>query len=138
MHKHFCAILIFILHSSSVLAEPRFVGYFEAKPDFGGAVNRICITQLPNNYLDVVIATAYCPSKECMNARIDGLWFQSQLNAKSVSYSSPSCKLKVLFTNSGAKITHSTSCRDDGHPYLYAKGAYRYVKAEFNEDRCGP
>ena len=121
-----------------MLAEPHFVGYFEAKPDFGGAVNRICIKQLPDSYLDVAIATSYCPSKECMNARIDGLWFQSKLNTKSINYSSPSCKLKVQFTKSGAKITHSANCRDEDHPYLYANGSYKYIKSEFNQDRCGP
>jgi hypothetical protein len=138
MHKYFLIFLIFILHPSSVLAEPHFVGYFEAKPDFGGAVNRICIKQLPDNYLDVVIATTYCPSKYCMNARLDGLWFQSQLNAKTITYSSPNCKLKMLFTKSGAKITHSATCRDEDHPYLYANGSYKYIQPEFSQDGCEP
>lgn len=137
MFKHFLLILVFIFHSTSLLAKPHFVGYFEAKPDFGGAVNLMCIEQIHNNYLNVTIVTTYCNNKECMSPRSDELWFQSQLNKKHIIYRERNCSLKVLFTEFGAKITHSASCRDDDHPYLYANGSYKYIEPEFDKERCG-
>ena len=96
--KEITIAIICTLVSSHAMASPNVVGYFEAKPDIGGARNRFCVKELKDNRLEVQIATAYCPSKECMNARLDGMLFKAILKSNSVSYTNPAgCKLKILF-----------------------------------------
>ncbi|MGZ5859060.1 MAG: hypothetical protein ACXWJK_17660 [Burkholderiaceae bacterium] len=121
------------------LANPKVTGYFEGAPGFGGARNRMCIKELPDKRLDVNIASGYCPSKECMNFRPDGLWFQAKLKSNVLHYTNKTgCKLDVLFSGNGATVIQKSQCIDDSHPYLYADGSYKFVKAEVDENDCAP
>lgn len=139
MRKHVVTLLLATPLAVIALASPAVSGYFEASPGVGGARNRMCIKPLSDKRLDINIASGYCPSEECLNFRPDGLWFQAVLKSKRVHYTNKSgCKLTVLFREPGATVIHTSQCRDDGHPYLYANGACRFIKSEVGVEDCGP
>lgn len=122
-------------------AAHRTIGYFETKPALGGERNRICIKGLPDKRLDIYIATAYCPfpSGDCSNVRIDGLWFQASLKANSVHYKDASgCEVAIQFKSNGAEVIQNTQCSNSEHPYLYANGFYKFIKAEVKDEDCAP
>ncbi|MBL0244957.1 MAG: hypothetical protein IPQ22_13520 [Rhodoferax sp.] len=114
------------------------MGYYEAQPDFGGAMNRFCIEKARDGEFSVAIATAYCPSsKECMNARIDGIQFWAKLKNNQLTYSEGSgCSLKVKFGKNGATIFQSETWCGDEHPYLYAAGKYKRISSEPDRHSC--
>lgn len=125
--------------SSAVQASPQTFGYFEGEVGLGGAKNRLCVSRITGGRLDVTLSTAYCPSKECLNARIDGYSFQSQLKHAEASYEDRSrCKISIQFSESGARVSQSDECRNDEHPYLYAAGFYNFVRPDLQQDDCGP
>jgi hypothetical protein len=115
----------------------EIVGYYEAQPDVGGARNRFCIEQGANGLFNVAVATAYCPSKECLNARIGGIQFQSRFKNNRISYTpKPECTLVIHFTKDGARIAQKkTSCDGENH-YLYAEGLYKHVSSEPDRSSC--
>lgn len=138
MNKLLLGAILNLIFLSTTFAHP-VVGYFEAKATSGGAKNRMCVTELPDKRLDIYIATSYCPSKECYNARIDNLNFQSRLRANNVLYKdAQSCLVKVQFDKGGAQVHQSAQCVTDDHPYLEASGYYKFVKAEVSDSDCGP
>lgn len=113
------------------------VGYYEAKPDFGGARNRFCVEKEASGEFSVAIATAYCPSKECMNARIDGIQFRAKLQNQKITYFQKSdCSLTINFTKTGANISQSKGSCSEDHPYLYAEGKYSHVSSEPDRSSC--
>lgn len=64
--------------ASAAMAQ-SVTGYYETKPDAGGARNRMCITSGPRSDLAIDIETAYCPgpAPERYNARIDAIQFNA-------------------------------------------------------------
>ncbi|WP_405126806.1 hypothetical protein [Ralstonia pseudosolanacearum] len=49
------------LTSASAAMAQSVAGYYETRPDAGGARNRMCIASGPGNTLAVDIESAYCP-----------------------------------------------------------------------------
>lgn len=139
MHKHVVALLVSAPLVVIASAGPNVTGYFEASPGVGGARNRMCIKRMADKRLDIYVASGYCPSEECLNFRPESLWFQASLKSNRVHYTNNfGCNLTVLFHERLARVIHTSQCRDDEHPYLYANGAYRFVKSEIREEDCGP
>ena len=137
MVKIFLRFILVVGLIPSLANAGDIVGYYEAPPDFGGAINRFCVEKDPSGEFHVAIATAYCPSKECMNARIDGIQFRSKLkNHQIVSPPKSRCSLKIKFAKNGASIFKSKGECGEDHPYLYAEGKYKFVSSEPDWSSC--
>ena len=135
-NRYVTALCLFFL-SVAASAETDVLGYFEADPDFGGARNRFCIEVGTNGLVHVGIATAYCPSQECMNSRIDGMQFEAPLKAQQIHYvKKPGCSVRIKFLKGGAKVWRDTSSCSDEHPYFYAEGWYNFVASTPDRSSC--
>jgi hypothetical protein len=131
------AAVLLLAFSCSAFAEPEVLGYFEVKSDLGGARNRFCVERGDSGQLSVAIATAYCPSKECMNARLDGMQFQAPLKSDQLIYTKKSgCTVRIRFYQGRARVWRNTSSCDDEHPYFYAEGWYKFVSSTPDRSRC--
>jgi len=127
---------------ASVAAARGVAGYYETKPDSGGARNLMCITSGPGEELAVDIETAYCPgpSPECYNVRIDSIQFNGRLAQHSVHYDDGhGCKIDITFHRLGASVLQTPSCRDEErHRDLEAGGTYKLVKSKVDGHDCAP
>ncbi len=64
MPKKHVLLFTLLLCCVTAFAGTETNGYYEARPDFGGAMNRFCVQSTENGISEIDIATAYCPSKE--------------------------------------------------------------------------
>jgi hypothetical protein len=114
--------------SGAAFAQPQVLGMFQTKPDLGGARNKLCAEKDDTGQLKVAIATAYCPTKICLNMRQDGMLFTAPLVSNAVQYSAkPGCSVRVQFSRGGAMVSRNTKSCMAEHPYFFAEGWYEFV-----------
>lgn len=117
-------------------------GLFVTRADLGGARKFLCIAPMPDGRYDITVSAAYCPSKECMNARLDGAWSQQRIDGNFAHIVvHEGCELAITFKKEGAYIKEgerSTCHQTSIHPYLYAEGYYKFVRSELKDGDCSP
>lgn len=117
-------------------------GLFVTKADLGGARKFLCIASMPDGRHDITVDTAYCPSEECMNARLDGAWSQQRIDGNLIHIVvHEGCELTITFKKEGAYIKEGESgtCHQTSiHPYLYAEGYYKFIRSKLKDGDCSP
>ena len=130
------------LTSASATMAQSVAGYYETRPDAGGARNRMCIASGPGNTLAVDIESAYCPgpSPECYNARLGSIQFNARLAGHAMRYDDGhGCRVDITFRPSGARVLQAAHCRGaQDYNDLEASGVYRRVKPEVDDRDCAP
>ena len=114
-------------------------GYYVSASSLGPTWRELCISASnKKNSVNVEIFTTYCPSVECMNARMDGVSFTVPASSKILSYVQGDCRIKARFRNGRAYVTQvGENCGDDQRR-LRAEGVYERRDTRVQEGDCSP
>ena len=128
-----CLVIAFLVSASSWAADAS--GYYASASSQGPTWRELCITQGGKGLFEVTAYTAYCPSDECLNVRIDTLEFQAKLQRDGLHYASPGCAVDIFFEGERAEVRQKgSSCGEDRR--LLAAGQYERRAREVPQGAC--
>ncbi|HEX5127222.1 MAG TPA: hypothetical protein VFW00_10825 [Rhodocyclaceae bacterium] len=131
-------IVLLIALGASAASAADISGYYESLTKEGHVVRQLCIKPKPNGIFNVEIFTSYCPSKECFNARMDGVSFSSLVNNGVLHHESEMCNIRVHVTSGHATVHQNGEKCGDDFGLLMSDGYYKRVRKEVQENDCSP
>jgi hypothetical protein len=137
MRKHLSASVLAIFASIALADSESIAGYYESRSNQDSTRQQLCIKHLQANTFETQLFTSYCPSGECLNARMDGIAFNSPLVNGMLSYESDTCSIRVRVSFEHAVVRQNGRCGED-FGLLVSDGKYKLLRPEVHQNDCSP
>jgi hypothetical protein len=126
---------------AALLCGPSFAagisGYYASASARGPTWRELCITPAQRGSVDIVLYTAYCPSDDCGNSRIDSESFRGSRRGPTIYYAKPGCTITIVVEGRRAQVKQQgDACGDDRR--LVASGQYEQRSTTVPQGACTP
>lgn len=139
LYRQLCNISLFLLMGICVpsYAVTNITGYYQEKSnEISHKHNQLCISSNNNGHYHVDLATVYCPSEECMNARLDSIYFDSLFKNNKLKYKAEHCEIIIHISKGRAIVKQKLNGCGNEQQWLFSDGNYELIRKNLKNDDC--
>jgi hypothetical protein len=119
-------------------ATTNITGYYQSKSEKPLGFRELCISSNYNKLYHIDLFTSYCPSKECMNARMDEVHFDASFKNNKLKYKTTRCEITIYISQGRAVIKQKLDGCGIDKQLLDSGGKYKLIRRNLNENDCSP